>query len=57
MFTTPRSLEDKIDDVIFRSNARQYNQVKLSLLNFTEFIRELRLCDRANGIQSAINRE
>ena len=36
--------------------SRLYNQVKLSLVNVTEFIRELRLGYGANGIQSAINK-
>ena len=42
--------------IFFVGTPRQYNQVKLFLLNFTEIIRELRQGNGANGIQSASNR-
>ena len=54
IFCTP--LKIILTMTVFVRTPRQYNQVKLSLSNFAEFIRKLRLGYGANGIQNAINR-
>ena len=54
LFCTP--LKIILTMTVFVRTPRQYNQAKLSLLNFAEFIRKLRLGYGANGVQSAITR-
>ena len=54
IFCTP--LKIILTMTVFVRTPSQYNQVKLFLSNFADFIRKLRLGYGANEIQSAINR-